>query len=94
MKAVLDRPARHSLDEARVDERVRELFARLPSLVGFSVGQGLWLVDVAIDPWPGCRRLDQLRGEVGAALATLVAEAEDDGAEELLRGRTFARAFH
>jgi hypothetical protein len=94
MNALVRRSPGDSLEETLVDERVRELFARLPFLLGFSLDQGLWVVDVVVGTWPGGQWKDRVKGEVGAALATLLAEAESEGVEERLRGRTFARTLH
>ena len=94
MNALPHRSSGDNLEETLVDARVRELFARLPFLLGFSLDQGLWVVDVVVGTWPDGQWKDRVQGEVGAALATLLAEAESDGVEERLRGRTFARTLH
>lgn len=80
--------------EALLEARVCEVFQRLPLLLGFSLDDDLWLADLELHTWPGCDWGDAVYGEVNAALAQLLADAEDQGARELLRGRTFARSLH
>lgn len=76
-----------------VDERLGELFRRLPLLSGFSLEQDLELKDVTLHTWPGYTPGPELYVEVVMeTLADLVEERPD--AAELLRGRTFARALH
>jgi hypothetical protein len=77
-----------------LDTRVRRVFARLPLLLGFSLDSDLGICDVELRAWPGVEWGDPEYGEIGAVLAGLIAATEEEGAEELLRGRTFARALH
>ena len=77
-----------------VDERVREVFRRLPLLLGFSLEQDLSIADIEMQVCPGCDWGDDVYGEVDAELSALLAELEQDDAAELLRGRTFARTLH
>ena len=79
--------------QALLDVRVREVFERLPLLLGFSLDAELYLCDLEVRTWPGGDCSDAVYGEIGAAIAELLAEAEDQGAEALLRGRTFARTI-
>jgi hypothetical protein len=79
--------------QSEVSAAVEALFRRLPSLVGFSIGQQereLVIADVETDPWPA--HSPELFGEIAGALLELVEEKPD--ARELLLGRTFARTLH
>jgi len=76
-----------------LEARVRDIFRRLPLLIGFSLDGDLCLCDLEVRSWPGCEWGDPVYGEIGAALGELIAEVEDEGANELLRGRTFARTL-
>jgi hypothetical protein len=82
------------------------LFSRLPSLIGFSVQDrrtlspkrdaaqldaALCIADVTIDAWPGMPA-EALGDEIVAALQEFL--TEHPAARGLLRGYTFARAFH
>lgn len=78
--------------EAIVEEHVHALFRRLPMLSGFSLRQDLEFAEVAIQTWPGYTVGADFYQELVEALAELAEERPD--AVELLRGRTFARAFH
>ena len=72
--------------------RPRGVQARAAAL-GFSLDSELCISDVEVGTWPGCEWSDRVCGEIGAAIDELVARIEDEGASELLRGRTFrARA--
>jgi hypothetical protein len=95
MKALPHRTptTRPERSQALIDARVREVFRRLPLLLGFSLDHDLWIADVEAHTWPCCDWSDAVYGEMDAAIAELVAEMEDDGADELLRGRTFARTL-
>jgi hypothetical protein len=76
-----------------IEAAVNDIFAAWPELYGFSVGElegALSLDDVAVDPWGA--RIEELPGEIAAALLELIDEQPE--AAELLRGRTFARALH
>ena len=78
--------------EAILATHVAALFERLPMLCGFSVQSDLEVVDVAVCTWPGYCAGDDLHDDLLQALAQLADERPD--AALLLRGRTFARAFH
>jgi hypothetical protein len=82
-----------ALPQMLVEARVREVFQRLPLLDGFSLDDDLWLCDLEVRAWPGCEWGDPVYREIGAAIAELIAEVEDEGANELLRGRSFARTL-
>ena len=82
-----------SPERAVVDARVREVFRRLPLLLGFSLDGDLSLADVELQGCPGCEWGDEVYGQIDDELARLVAELADDGAGELLRGRCFARTL-
>ena len=77
---------------ALVEQHIEALFRRLPMLVGFSLRDDLEVRDIAFDTWPGYTAGQDLYDEMAQALADLAEERPD--AVELLRGRTFARAFH
>lgn len=96
MKPLHDHPASDPSERSRrlVDDRVRELFRRLPLLLGFSLDPDLSLADVEVPMWPGCYWGADVYAELDDRIAELVAEIEDNGAAELLRGRTFARSLH
>ena len=80
-----------ALVQTLVEARVREVFQRVPLLDGFSLDDELWLCDLEVRSWPGCDWGDDVYGEISAAINELVTEVEYAGANELLRGRTFAR---
>jgi hypothetical protein len=71
---------------------VAELFRRVPMLCGFSVRADLEVADVAVCTWPGYGAGPELYDDLVQTLDALVGERPD--AVQLLRGRTFARAFH
>ena len=83
---------RRSRAEAIVEEHVHALFRRQPMLSGFALRQDLEFADVAVYTWPGYSAGADLYEELAQTLADLAEERPD--AVELLRGRTFARAFH
>jgi hypothetical protein len=95
MKALSHRTpaARSARSQALIEARIREVFKRVPLLLGFSLDSELCISDVEVGTWPGCDWSDRVCGEIGAAIDELVARIEDEGASELLRGRTFARAL-
>jgi hypothetical protein len=88
--------------------QIEALFLRHPSLCGFSVhgldelpdncprsGDGdaeLFIGEVGIAPPIGAEQCGEIVREIAAALAELL--AEDPQANEILRGRTFARVLH
>jgi hypothetical protein len=84
----------HERSQAVIDERVRQMFRRLPLLVGFSLEQDLSIADVEVQTCPGCEWGDDVYREVDAEISALLDEIEHDDATELLRGRTFARVLH
>jgi hypothetical protein len=83
---------RRERTEAIVEEHVDALFRRVPMLSGFSLRHDLELADVSVQTWPGYSAGPELYQELVQTLAELADERPD--AVELLRGRTFARAFH
>jgi hypothetical protein len=76
--------------EADLEATINALFNEFPSLHGFAVGNGASLIEVGDDAWFGAP------GEVQEAIAETLGDFLDERpeAEELLRGRTFARALH
>jgi hypothetical protein len=78
----------------QIEERMSVLFRRWPALCGFTVQQssGLFIGDVTLDSPGGWAPHAVLMDEIAAALGELIDECPD--AKELLRERTFARAFH
>ena len=78
--------------EAIVSRHVRDLFKLLPRLVGFRLGADLTVVDVSASPSPA---VSGPRGLLPLVMQSIVdfAECHPD-AVELMRDRTFARAFH
>lgn len=87
----LQQPARQRA-AALVETRLLDLFERLPMLCGFCVGRDLDVADVAIHSWPGYMAGEDLYLEIANSLVDLLEERPET--IELLRGRTFARAFH
>ena len=91
-----------------VPSQIELLFERLPALCGFSVlglgdvpdscprgdacESGLFVGDVGVSPEPSQEQLGEIFQEIAAAVADVLAEAP--GAEDYLRGRTFARVLH
>ena len=78
---------------AQFEARVAELFERLPMLSGFHVTSQLDVIELSVSTWPGWVPERQLQDEIRDALEDLVFDGTDETAD-LLRGRTFARAFH
>jgi hypothetical protein len=87
--------------------QIESLFQRFPALCGFSVhgldevpddcprsgdGAELFVGEIGIAPALGVEQHGEILGEIVAALAELL--AEDPEANEILRGRTFARVLH
>ena len=88
--------------------QIESLFARYPSLCGFSVhgleelpdncprsgenGVDLFIGEVGISPLVGAEQRGEIFRQIVVALAELL--DEDPEAEEMLRGRTFARVLH
>jgi hypothetical protein len=75
--------------EAVIDGRIGALFRRIPMLCGFSVQTDLQPAEVSVHSWPGYVASEDLYGDIVATLADVIQERPE--AEELLRGRTFAR---
>ncbi len=93
--------------EAELAAMVEGIFGRLPALHGFAVQDGARLVkdfpgvalegalvvsDVGVFPSQGALEHDRICNEIAAALREYVA-LRPDGADLLLRGRTFARTL-
>jgi hypothetical protein len=87
--------------------QIESLFKRFPALSGFSVhgldevpddcprsgdSAELFVGEIGIAPVLGAEQRGEILGEIVAALAELL--AEDPEANEILRGRTFARVLH
>lgn len=84
--------ARLRRSEAIVTRHVREMFERLPMLVGFCLRPDLRIAELSICPWPDDIDGPELYGLVMQSLVEL-AEAHPE-AVRLMRGRTFARSVH
>ena len=93
--------------EADLHTRVSAIFGRYPALHGFAVQNGAKLVkdfpgvalegalvvsDVGVYPSLGEAAHDQICNEIAATLHEFIT-SRPEGAEVLLRGRTFARAL-
>ncbi|HEX6691857.1 MAG TPA: hypothetical protein VF110_12010 [Burkholderiales bacterium] len=87
--------------------KIEALFERCPALCGFSVrdpadlpdnctrsanGTDLFVTDIGISPRLGADQYGEIFNEIFSTLTELL--AEEPGAGELLRGRTFARTLH
>ena len=88
--------------------QIESLFVRYPSLCGFSVhgldqlpdncsrsgdnDSSLFIGEIGISPPPGAEQRGEILREIAAALAELLTEHPD--ADDILRGRTFARVLH
>lgn len=94
MKTPESRPQESRLQkaEALVERHVAALFQRMPMLCGFALRDDLEVTDVAVSTWPGYTAGEDLYRDLMQALAELAEERPE--AIHLLRGRTFARAFH
>ena len=79
---------------AQLEARVSALFRRRPALCGFTVQHTdkLFVSEVTVNPTAGRHGPAQLAVEIVATLGELIDECPE--ACELLRERTFARAFH
>jgi hypothetical protein len=82
----------HSEAEAALEKHIAELFRRAPMLAGFSIRHDLQLDDVTVHSWPGYTAGPELYEELLQTLADI--GEERPATVKLLRGRTFARAFH
>jgi hypothetical protein len=87
--------------------KIEALFERCPALCGFSVrdpadipdscarsdaGGDLFVTDIGISPRLGAEQYGEIFNEIFSTLSEMI--AEDPGAGEKLRGRTFARTLH
>jgi hypothetical protein len=95
-KALSPRTQERSRAEALIAARTRELFDRMPPLLGFSFDEELAACEVELQPWPGHTWSRDVYDEVRVLITDFAAElaAADPQGEELLRGRTFARNLH
>src|SRR5947208_15657426 len=81
--------------EALIAARTRELFDRVPPLLGFSFDEELSACDVELQPWPGHTWGRDIYDEVRVLITDFALElAADPQGDALLRGRTFARHLH
>lgn len=86
---------------------IESLFARQPGLWGFAVRglqdipdnctrsgeeDELFVSDIGVAPTVGSQQYGEIFEEIATAIAELL--AEQPGAGDLLRGRTFARSLH
>ena len=80
--------------EHRIEASIEALFCRCPALCGFTVQHSgaLFVSEITVNPFAGCPAPGELTYEIEAALDELIDECPEAG--ELLRERTFARAFH
>ena len=78
--------------EAALEEHIAEIFRRIPVLAGFAIRDDFEFDDISIFSWPGTIADEQLYMDLVEALSEFADERPD--AAKLLRGRTFARAFH
>jgi hypothetical protein len=83
---------RRERSRALVETHIAAIFERMPMLSGFTLRHDLEVTDIAICTWPGCAAGEELYEDLMQALADLAEERPH--AVEVLRGRTFARAFH
>lgn len=96
-----------SATESGMEAHIRALFERCPALCGFSVrdqsdvpdscgrsasGCDLFVTDIGISPRLGAEQYGEIFNEIFSTLSELL--AEEPGAGERLRGRTFARVLH
>jgi hypothetical protein len=94
-------------DRQPVPAPIELLFARHPALAGFSVrgladvpdscartgDEGeLFVSDIGVSPAVSGEQFGEMFEDIATALSDLI--AEQPGAGELLRGRTFARTLH
>lgn len=93
--------------QADVEAKMRDLFARCPTLCGFSIQDrsslpkdvagpipdaDLYVTEIGIYPKLDAEQYGELYDEITVAIADLV-QAQPQ-AYDLLRGRTFARCLH
>jgi len=80
---------------SQLEHQVESLFARCPELCGFSVrseNDELFVSDVGIAPRLSPQQYGEIFQDIARTLADLLEDEPE--AEELLRGRTFARTLH
>jgi hypothetical protein len=90
-----------------IPSEIESLFTRFPALSGFSVREAadvpdncprsgeageLLIADIGVAPAHTSEHYGEIFAEITSTLADLLSEVPD--AEELLRGRTFARTLH
>ena len=94
MKPSQNRPQENRLQraEALVEQHVLALFRRMPMLCGFALRHDLEVTDIGVYTWPGYTAGDDFYQDLMSSLAELAEERPE--AIELMRGRTFARAFN
>jgi len=81
--------------QSQLEHQVESLFARCPELCGFSVrseNDELFVSDVGIAPRLSPQQYGEIFQDIARTLADLLEDEPE--AEELLRGRTFARTLH
>jgi len=81
--------------QSQLDQQVESLFERCPELWGFSVrseNDELFVSDVGIAPRLSAQQYGEIYQDIARTPADLL--EEDPTAEQLLRGRTFARTLH
>jgi hypothetical protein len=85
-------PQDRSKSAGRVfEDRVAEIFQRLPALGGFHVQHDLKIRELTLHTWPGADSSQAVAKELSRVLDEMVEEQPD--AADWLRGRTFARSF-
>jgi hypothetical protein len=90
-----------------IPDEIESLFTRFPALAGFSVraaadvpdncsrsGEAgeLFIADIGVAPAHTSEHYGEIFAEITSTLADILSEVPD--AEDLLRGRTFARVLH
>jgi hypothetical protein len=90
-----------------IPDEIESLFARFPALAGFSVRDvadvpdncprsgecgELFIADIGVAPAHTSEHYGEIFAEITSTLSEILSEVPD--AEELLRGRTFARTLH
>jgi hypothetical protein len=81
--------------QSQLEHQVESLFARCPELCGFSVrseNDELFVSDVGIAPRLSAQQYGEIFQDIARTLADLLEDESE--AEEMLRGRTFARTLH
>ena len=78
------------------EARIALLWERFPLLYGFHVTDDLTVTHVGVHSWRGCTNMREINEPICVELAELADLVADlpEGAVELVRGRTFARALH